>query len=187
MMFSQLSPPTTSFKTNAVTGKVAPESFHRQSLLFRRRSASRLLYFCMILMIPQISATSSAYAQSERIHWKPVNLAQVKLDEKTPLAFNVYRPDKKKDSHFVLVLLGRRYIELDIKAKLAYSVLLTDVHKTGSDLESDNFAVPNRALATSDWSVRDVGPAELIKLTLGDYGRILAVELPHPPDMRAFY
>ena len=141
----------------------------------------------MVLAILQIAAASSAGAQSERIRWKPVNLAQVKLDEKTPLAFNVYRPDKKKDSHFVLVLLGRRYIELDIKAKRAYSVPLADVHKTGSDLESDNFAVPDRALATSDWSVRDVGPAELIKLRLGDYGRILAVELPHPPDMRAFY
>ena len=78
----------------------------------------------MILTILQIAVTSRAYAQSGRIHWKPVNLAQVKLDEKTPLASNVYRPDKKKDSHFVLVLLGRRYIELDIKAKLAYSVLL---------------------------------------------------------------
>jgi len=47
--------------------------------------------------------------------------------------------------------------------------------------------VPGRLLATSDWSVRDVGPAELIKLTLGDYGRLLEVELPHPPDLRAFY
>jgi hypothetical protein len=126
-------------------------------------------------------------AQAERFHWKPVSLAQVKLDDKTPLAFNVYQPDKKKDSHFVLVLLGRRYIELDIKAKLAYYVLLADIQKKGSDIESDNFAVPSRLLASSDWSVRDVGPAELIKLTLGDYGRVLEVELPHPPDLRAFY
>ena len=139
------------------------------------------------LLFVLLAGADSASAQSERFHWKPVNLAQIKLDEKTPLAFNVYRPEKKKDSHFVLILLGRRYIELDIKAKIAYSVPFADVHKTGSDLESDNFAVPNRVLTTSDWSVRDVGPAELIKLTLGDYGRILAVELPHPPDMRAFY
>ena len=187
MTFPQLSLPSTSFKTNSVTGEVHPENFSRPGFLFRGLLALRWLYFCMILTILQIAVTSSAYAQSERIRWKPVNLAQVKLDEKTPLASNVYRPDKKKDSHFVLVLLGRRYIELDIKAKLAYSVLLTDVHKTGSDLESGNFAVPDRVLTTSDWSVRDVGPAELIKLTLGDYGRILAVELPHPPDMRAFY
>jgi hypothetical protein len=139
------------------------------------------LFFALLI------SASPASAQGQRFHWKPVNLALVKLDDKTPLAFNVYRPDKKKDSHFVLVQLGRRYIELDIKAKLAYSVLLTDIHKMGSDIESDNFAIPARLLATFDWSVRDVGPAELIKLTLGDYGRVLEVELPHPPDMRAFY
>jgi hypothetical protein len=187
MMFSQLSPPITSFKTNSATSEVPPESFIRRHFLFRGRSASRLLYFCMVLVILQIAAASNANAQGERVHWKSVNLAQIKLDEKTPLAFNVYRPEKKKDSHFVLILLGRRYIELDIKAKIAYSVPFADVHKTGSDLESDNFAVSSRVLATSDWSVRDVGPAELIKLTLGDYGRNLAVELPHPPDLRAFY
>ena len=186
MTFPQLSLRTTGFKTDSVAGKVEPESFVRQSSMLRGRSASRLLYFCVLLTI-LLTASSNAGAQGERVHWKPVNLAQIKLDEKTPLAFNVYRPDKKKDSHFVLILLGRRYIELDIKAKLAYSVPFADVHKTGSDLESDNFAVSSRVLATSDWSVRDVGPAELIKLTLGDYGRSLAVELPHPPDLRAFY
>jgi hypothetical protein len=179
--------PTTSFKTNSITREVHRENFRQQGFPFRSRSASRLLYFCMLLTILLLTTTSSASAQGERVHWKPVNLAQIKLDEKTPLAFNVYRPDKKKDSHFVLILLGRRYIELDIKAKIAYSVPFADVHKTGSDLESDNFAVSNRVLPTSDWSVRDVGPAELVKLTLGDYGRSLAVELPHPPDLRAFY
>jgi hypothetical protein len=133
------------------------------------------------------AGAGTSVAQTERFHWKTVNLAQVKLDDKTPLAFNVYQPDKKKDLHFVLVLVGRRYIELDIKAKLAYSVPLADIQKKGSDIESDNFAVPGRLLPTSDWSVRDVGPAELIKFTLGDYGRLLEVELPHPPDLRAFY
>jgi hypothetical protein len=139
------------------------------------------------LMFVLLAGAGPVTAQTERLHWKPVNLAQVKLDDKTPLAFNVYQPDKKKESHFVLVMLGRRYIELDIKAKLAYNAPLTDIQKKGGDIESDNFAVPGRLLATSGWSVRDVGPAELIKLTLGDYGRVLEVELPHPPDLRAFY
>jgi len=187
MTFPQLSPPITSYKTDSGTREVDPESFVRQRFPFCARSASRLPYFCMLLAIVLVTTTSGVSAQGERVHWKSVNLAQIKLDEKTPLAFNVYRPEKKKDSHFVLILLGRRYIELDIKAKVAYSVPFADVHKTGSDLESDNFAVSSRVLATSDWSVRDVGPAELIKLTLGDYGRNLAVELPHPPDLRAFY
>jgi hypothetical protein len=134
-----------------------------------------------------IVGAQRASGDTERMRWKPVAIAQVKLDDKTPLAFNVYQPEKKKDAHFVLVLLGRRYIELDVRAKLAYSVSLADLQKNGNDLESINFAVPARLLASADWSVRDVGPAEQIKLTLGDYGRLLQVDLPHLPDMRAFY
>ena len=145
------------------------------------------LYFWTVLAAIVIPGTGRASGDTERIRWKSVAVAQVKLDDKTPLAFNVYQPEKKKDARFVLVLLGRRYIELDVKTKQAYSVPLTDLQKNGSDLESENFAVPTLLLATSDWTVRDVGPAEQIKLTLGDYGRLLQVDLPHPPDMRAFY
>jgi hypothetical protein len=143
--------------------------------------------FYMMFAVFVISGAVRTSGDTERIRWKPVAVAQVKLDDKTPLAFNVYQPEKKKDSHFVLVLLGRRYIELDIKAKLAYSVPLNDLQKSGNDLESDNFAVSGRLLQTTNWTVRDVGPAEQIRLTLGDYGRLLQVDLPHPPDMRAFY
>jgi len=155
-----------------------------------RRSALHLLRplcFWVVLAIIVFVGAGFASGEAERVRWKPVAIAQVKLDDKTPLAFNVYQPEKKKDGRFVLVLLGRRYIELDIKAKLAYSVPLADVHKSGNDLESENFAVPARLLASANWTVRDVGPSEQIKLTLGDYGRLLQVDLPHPPDMRAFY
>lgn len=155
-----------------------------------RRGAFRVLRplcFWMMFAILLIAGAGRARGEAERMRWKPVAIAQVKLDDKTPLAFNVYQPEKKKDLHFVLVLLGRRYIELDIRAKLAYSVPLADLHKNGNDLESENFAVPARLLASADWTVRDVGPSEQIKLTLGDYGRLLQVDLPHPPDMRAFY
>jgi len=42
-------------------------------------------------------------------------------------------------------------------------------------------------IPSSDWTQRDVGPAELYRLTLGDYGRVLEVSLPHMPDLRGFY
>jgi hypothetical protein len=159
-----------------------PNSLRRNVLHLLRPLCSWI-----VLAILVIAGAGRAGGDAERMRWKPIAIAQVKLDDKTPLAFNVYQPEKKKDSHFVLVLLGRRYIELDIKAKLAYSVPLADLHKNGNDLESENFAVPTRLLPTADWTVRDVGPSEQIKLTLGDYGRLLQVDLPHPPDMRAFY
>jgi hypothetical protein len=119
--------------------------------------------------------------------WKSVRQAQLKLDDKTPLTWNVYQTEKKKQANLVLVQLGRRYLALDIKSKVAYYVLPSELQATGSDFESGNLFVPSRVMPTTDWTVRDVGPAEMIKLTLGDYGRALDVELPHMPDLRAFY
>lgn len=124
------------------------------------------------------------------VHWTPVAGALVKLDGKTPLTWNVYQPyakSKKKESNIVLVLLGRRYLLLDFKATRVYAVPLADLHAQGQDFESGDLAQASRLLPSSDWTARDVGPAELIQLTLGDYGRVLTVQLPHPPDLRPFY
>ena len=94
---------------------------------------------------------------------------------------------KRKRRTWCCVLIGRRYLALDIKAKLVYNVLPSDLQAKGQDFASGDLFVKSRVLPTDNWSLRDVGPAELIKLTLGDYGRELYVELPHMPDMRAFY
>jgi len=113
----------------------------------------------MISLAAQSSTAgqTGAPTDSVRVHWKVLEMAQVRLDDKAPLKWNVYQPDKKdnkkdkkKDSDLVLVLLGHRYLMLD-------------------------------------WTQRDFGPAELYRLTLGDYGSVLEVSLPHMPDLRPFY
>lgn len=152
--------------------------------LFSLRVFGTIAIVCALLYSTFAKANA---ADNERFLWKSVPRAQVKLDNKTPLAWNVFRTEKKKEGNLVLILLGRRYIALDIKAKVAYSVALSDLEAKGADLESGNLFLPSRVLPTDNWSIRDVGPAEMIKLTLGDYGRALDVEIPHPPDMRAFY
>jgi hypothetical protein len=123
-------------------------------------------------------------ADDARMHWKQVSDAQVKLDEKVPLAWTVYQLDKKKQPNLVLILLGRRYILLDSKAHLAYLVFPTDLQSQGADFESDDLAQKPRLIPSTDWTVRDIGPAEQIKLVLQDYGRVVAVDLPHPLDIR---
>jgi hypothetical protein len=122
-----------------------------------------------------------------RFLWKSVGRAQLKLENKTPLQWNVYQTEKKKEANLVLVQLGRRYVALDIRGKVAYYVFPSDLQAKGSDFESGNLFVRSRVMPTTAWTVRDVGPAEMIKLKLGDYGRALDVELPHMPDLRAFY
>lgn len=126
---------------------------------------------------------------SDRIHWKQVPEAQVKLDDKTPLAWSVYQPskdkkDKKANSNLILILLGHRYLMLNLKDKTVYEVEPPQLQAQGPDFESGDLTDPARLIRTSDWDSRDVGPEQLYKLTLGDYGRVLQVTLPHPLDLR---
>lgn len=158
----------------------------------RPRNLFQILAWGILLLSANFAGARAAGpgSDTDRIHWRPEPEAQVKLDDKTPLAWNVFQPDKKdkkKYASLVLVLLGRRYLMLDVKARLVYAVVPSDLQARGTGFESGALSQASRLIPTSDWSVRDVGPAELIRLTLGDYGRVLQVSLPHPPDLRPFY
>lgn len=123
-----------------------------------------------------------------RIHWKPIDRGQVRLDDKQPLKTAVYQPEKsQKKPNLVLILLGHRWLALDIKAKTVYQVSPSDLQQQGADFESGDLFTSDRLIPTKNWTERDVGPAERIKLTLNDYGRELEIMLPHPADLRAFY
>ena len=54
----------------------------------------------------------------------------------------------------------------------------------GQDYETDDLAKAETIVPSTNWTDRDVGPAEDIHVTLGDYGRTLEVELPHLMDLR---
>jgi hypothetical protein len=129
----------------------------------------------IVLFAAACAAAGSASASDpDRFLWKSVPAAQCRLDDKIPLAWNVY-------------LLGRRFLAMDLHAKQVYNVPLTDLKASGSNWESGDLFVESRILPTENWTLRDVGPAELIKLTLKDYNRFLQIELPHPTDLRGLY
>lgn len=123
-----------------------------------------------------------------RILWKPVERGQVKLDDKQPLKTAMYQPEKsEKKPNLLLILLGHRWLALDLKSRLVYQVLPADLEQRGPDLESGDLFTSDRLIPSKGWTSRDVGPAQLIKLTLNDYGRELQLAVPHPADLRAFY
>ncbi|MGA8678595.1 MAG: hypothetical protein WB621_25530, partial [Candidatus Acidiferrales bacterium] len=67
-----------------------------------------------------VAFTGTGAADNDRYLWKSVPQAQCKVDDKTPLTWNIYQTSKKKEANLVLVLIGHRYLALDIKAKIAY-------------------------------------------------------------------
>jgi hypothetical protein len=148
---------------------------------------ARIVLFCFLFLASCVAAARSYPGKSGGFVWKSVDRAQIKLDEKTPLAWNIYQTTQKKEANLVLILLGRRFIALDLKARVAYAVVASDLKPNGADFESGDLFVESRILPTEGWSLRDVGPAELIKLRLSDYGTNLQIQLPHPPDLRGLY
>lgn len=137
----------------------------------------------LILLSAPIGAVSGH--EPEKIVWKPVADAQLKLDGKPLKTWNVYLGEKKK--YLVLIQLVRRFLLIDTKARGVYEVKPEDLTGRGKDLESDLAAAMERPIPSSDWIVRDVGPAELVRVRLGDYGRVVEVQLPHMPDLRWVY
>src|SRR5271156_4524036 len=122
----------------------------------QRKISPRLLRAAAILLCCALSARVSSGGSGTYL-WKSVSRAQVKIDDKTPLAWNIFQTGQKKEANLVLVLLGRRYIALDIKARVAYTVLPADVQPKGGDLESGDLFVHAKVLPTDSWPLRDVG------------------------------
>jgi hypothetical protein len=126
---------------------------------------------------------TAAFARdADTLVWKSVDGAQLKLADRPLKIWNVYQPEKKKN--LVLVLLYRRYVMLDLKAKTVYEVDPTTLTHSGDDLHSDDPEVSGKLIPSSEWYSRDVGPAQMIRVRLGDYGAMIEVALPHMPDLR---
>jgi hypothetical protein len=144
------------------------------------------IFFCVVVFASATVARPGG--DGERIHWKQLPGAQLKLDGKPPLTWNIYMPEKShKKSNLVLVLLGHRYLAIDIKAKQVYQALPSDLQGQGENLESGDLFREDRRVPSESWTMRDVGRAERITFTMKDYGRAVEVLLPHTPDLRAFY
>src|SRR6202167_4308265 len=138
-------------------------SFHRHEAVRRAIQLITPLLIALISLAAQPSTAGQADTSSDalRVHWKSLEMAQVRLDDKAPLKWNVYQPDKKdnkkdkkKDSDLVLVLLGHRYLMLDTKARLVYPVPTFYLSVRGTDFESGDLAQQARLVPSTDWTQR---------------------------------
>jgi hypothetical protein len=157
----------------------APETCRKPN----RRAAHRA-FACALFVL--VIAPLAARAGDSDIHWQSVTQAQVKVDQTTPLTWGVYQAAGKKDkpdkklSNLVLVLIGRRYLLIDLKKKQVYEVPLKQLHRQGDEIDTGDLLATSQTVPTSDWVWRNVGPAELYQIRMEDYGRLLQVTLPHP-------
>ncbi len=124
-----------------------------------------------------------AFAANKPIIWKPVNNAILEVTgRKPPKTWSVLEDDKQKSR--VLVELDNRYLMLDAKTKQVFEISPSQVQPHGKNFQSADPSDTERALPTTDWDMRDLGPAERIEVRLINDNTKLDVQLPHPLDLR---
>jgi len=135
-----------------------------------------------LVALALVLAASSLAADKEKIVWKPIPDAILQVDSRAPKIWNVFQAGKKFDP--LLLQLGSRYLVIYVHNMQVYEIKPEQLGHKGDDLlwlETDK---PAKPLATSDWSIKDVGSASRILLKLADEGRMINIEIPQMPDLR---
>jgi hypothetical protein len=136
------------------------------------------------VLVPVCIAVSARGA--DKITWKSVPNAILKITgRKPPKVWNVYQDEKNKEC--VLVEMDSRYLILNAKTKEVFEITASQFQAHGKGFQSVNPASTQHALPSSDWDIRDIGPAERIQARLTADAILFDVELPHPLVLRTPY
>jgi hypothetical protein len=148
----------------------------------RKMTASRFGVVIVRRTVVLLLILAGSLPAAGRVTWKIEERAQLQIGGHVPISWNVYTIEKKKN--LVLILLGKRYLALDTKTKSVWQIETKDLTAKGKDFESDEPGEIGTPIPVLSWSARDVGPAERILITLGDYGAKIELALPHMIDLR---
>jgi hypothetical protein len=158
--------------------------------------ASALVIMVMMATSPAVQSSAiigspiaeprnaSATPGGDKVRWKPLSDAILMLNGRAVRTWNLYEGDKK--GHLLLVQLGKRVLILDLQARKIYAPPPTDFPQVGAgtEFESRSPYDSDPQISGSNWTQRDIGPAELVRVKLGDYGQTLELQIPHPIDFR---
>ncbi len=121
----------------------------------------------------------------DKITWKSVETAVLKLDERAAKHWEVFVTEKKH--HLVLVQLGAQYLLIDFNARALFDVPAESFEHKGKDFRMLFPEHKGKLVATDQWSIRDAGRARIIRMRLLDELHVLEVQLPLQPDLRYLY
>lgn len=139
-----------------------------------------------LLVILAIVALPALAHSADVVTWKPVTNAILRITGQKPAKqWSVYQD--QKDKNRVLVKIDARWLEVDAKSKEVFEIPANKIQDRGKKLQTPGPAASQRALPSTDWDMRDIGPAERIQLRLSEENISIEVELPHPLDLRTPY
>ena len=119
---------------------------------------------------------------AEKVTWKPITGAVLRIDDLAPKQWNLYRAGKKSDP--LLLQLGSRALVIYVRNQAVYETSPTQLEHKGEDLLWRETDKPEKPLATSEWSSRDIGSAWRLRVKLVSEGRVVDIQIPEIPDLR---
>jgi hypothetical protein len=128
---------------------------------------------------------SAASYAAEKVTWKPLTEALLRIDDRAPKQWNIYHSGKKYDP--LLLQLGTRALVIYIRDQSIYELSPAKLEHKGEDLLWRDTDKPAKPLATSDWSTRDIGFAWRVRVTLTEEGRVVDIQIPEDVNFRGFY
>ena len=152
--------------------------------------------FCSLLIVgaiggmgaaalaPGVSAfapSASAFAKDKPLAFKSIENALLRVNDAPPKDWEVYRTGKKNEP--LLLQIGNRFLLLEINQHQVFELDPAKIeHKTGELLWSPSDR-PDKPLATSEWTVDDIGAAFVVKVKLQSENALVDLQLPHPPNV----
>jgi hypothetical protein len=117
----------------------------------------------------------------ERLQWKPVAPAVLKLDDRPVNNWSLYRAERR--TYLLLVVLDNRWLLLDLRTQTVYQADPKRYRHNGRRLLGPGPDGNLPVAETTHWDVSDVGPANQIRFYLPAEGRWLTLQVPHQrPD-----
>ena len=155
----------------------------------------RVALFAVLLL----SKAGALCVAEEKIAWKPVQAVLLRVNERAPGKWNVFEAEKRPEKY--LVQFDKRAVLLDLKQRAAFDLDPESLVKIGAGVEwedtlSEAVAQPvpaapgkgkPRRLVVEEWTKRDVGRADRIKVKLRGAGTVIDVLVPHPLSRRSAY
>lgn len=137
-----------------------------------------------IAVLVPLSLAVTAVGAADKLTWKRVPEAMLKVDNRPVKTWAIYHAEKEKKDHRLLLLLGTRFLMIDTKLRLITEYDPSTFSKKGEAYEMEREAKGVMSLSTEDWILRDVGTSYLIHAKLKEESRALEIQLPKMPDFR---
>lgn len=129
----------------------------------------------MLVAIALLGAATTLSAAGDKTVWQPVKFAIVRYNDDAPASWNMYHGEKKG---LLLLRLWKRCLLVNVQEQEVYEVDPDKVKAQGDNVEWSPSDVPEEAVETSEWKVRDIGSMRRVKFRFGKTGNFLDIQIP---------